>query len=166
MGDSDGWCSPPLIVTPLVDFFDGMVSVDPCSNARSIVPARAAYTFGGLVRPWLAPDAPRTCYENPPYSLGGPWTVKALAELACGNVEELVRLTMLAGSTEWWADMCTKPERNPRILALRKFKFLNPEASGRTWTCRFDPALTYIGHRPELFTKTFAHLTRWAAWGR
>ena len=172
MGMSDCWCSPPEIATPLVDLFGGPVGMDPCSNERSIIQAFVALTHGGLVLPWCTDGVPRTAYENFPYSQGQVWTDKALHELATGNVAELVRLSMMATSSQWWADACLKAERNPRILGLKRLKFISPapesrRAGGaRRMTCRFEPALMYFGPRPEVFTKTFAHLTRWSTWGR
>ena len=173
MGETDEWCTPPEIADPLVEFFHGPVDVDPCSNIRSIIRAHVAYTSGGLILPWCLPAGSRcgtpsngTCYENFPYSQGDLWTAKALHELKVGNVTELVRLSMVSTSTQWWADMCTKPRRNPRILALRRLVFLDPTEAGRDFVCRFEPALTYIGPRTKRFDKTFAHLTRWSTWGR
>lgn len=171
MGLSDWWCSPPEIADPLAQFFAGPVDVDPCSNLRSIIQAVLKMTHGGLVRPWMLPPetfgAQRSAYENPPYSQGEVWANKAIAEVNCGNVNELVRLTMTATSSEWWAAVCMQMNRNPRILCLRRLTFIDPE-TGKIgdYPCRFDPALTYVGPRTELFTKTFSHLTRWSTWGR
>jgi len=170
-GLTDSWCSPPEIAVPLEAFFEGPVDVDPCSNDRSIIRSRLAFEVGGLILPWRVKDprARGTCYQNDPYSKADLWTTKMLAEIACGNVQEIIRLSMFACSTRWWADMCYKPARNPRILALRRLSFLDPEAAERGMTrltCRFEPALTYIGPRPERFDRIFAHLTRWSAWGR
>lgn len=167
---SDQWCSPPEISEPLAQFFGGPVDVDPCSNDRSSILAREAFTYGGLVRPWrLRRPVNWAAYENFPYSQGDAWTVKLLAELACGNVREHVRLCMMATSTQWWADQCMKPRRNPRILGIKRVAFLDPFASAagmKRMGCRFEPALVYFGPRPGQFDKTFAHLTRWTTWGR
>lgn len=167
---SDWWCSPPEIADPLEEFFDGPVDVDPCSNERSIIRSRVAFMYGGLVLPWVAEEGvPGSVYQNDPYSKAAAWTAKMLAELASGNVIELVRLSMMSTSSHWWSDMCTKPAVNPLILATRRIPFLDPEnpvVGKRRMTCRFEPALTYIGPRPDRFRATFAHLTRWSAWGR
>lgn len=168
----DTWCSPPEIADPLEEFYEGPVDVDPCSNSRSIIRARVAYTSGGLVYPWCLPPAMRpryTGYENDPYSMADVWTRKMLAELRIRNLREHIRLSMFACSTKWWADMCREPKRNPRILALKRIPFLDPrpEKQGEPpQVCRFEPALTYFGPRPERFTRVFAHLTRWTTWGR
>lgn len=167
---SDSWCSPPEISIPLQDFHDGPVDIDPCSNERSIIRARLALTQGGLVLPWrLDRPVEKTGYQNDPYSQSELWTVKMLAELARGNIREHTRLCMMSTSAAWWADMCTKPRRNPRILALKRIAFLDPlapTAGVKRQGCRFEPALVYFGPRPEKFTRTFAHITRWTTWGR
>lgn len=164
MSESDKWCSPPEVTDPVAEFFDGPVDIDPCSNERSLVLARTTYTSGGLVLPWVG-----TAYENPPYSQGGPWVAKGLAEMKNGNVRELIRLTMFQSSTQWWSDMCLKPRRNPRILGLTRLKFLDPRQSDPMkdrQVCRFEPALTYFGPRQKRFDRVFAHLTMWSTWGR
>jgi hypothetical protein len=167
MATSDWWCSPPEIAGPLEEFFAGPVGIDPCSNERSIIRAVVVLTSGGLVRSWKTPR--RTGYQNDPYSQADVWTTKMLRELALGNVREHVRLSMFSCSSRWWARQCKVPRRNPRILALKRIAFLDPfaaEAGMKRMSCRFEPALTYFGPRPERFTKVFAHLTRWTTWGR
>lgn len=172
MATSDWWCSPPEIADALEEFYEGPVDVDPCSNERSIIRARRALTMGGLLVPWCLPARMKpkhTGYQNDPYSQAETWTRKMLAELAAGRLREHIRLSMFACSSRWWADMCNKPERNPRVLALKRIAFLDPfasEAGMKRMSCRFEPALTYFGPRPERFTKVFAHLTRWTTWGR
>lgn len=170
MSKSDSWCSPPEIADPLEEFHGGPVDVDPCSNPRSIIRARLALESGGLVLPWrLSKPVDYTAYENNPYSQSDAWTVKMLEELALHHVREHTRLCMMSTSAAWWADMCLKPIRNPRILALRRVAFLDPFAdrpNQKRQVCRFEPALVYFGHRPERFAKIFQHLTRWSTWGR
>lgn len=172
MSNSDSWCSPPEIADPLEDFHGGPVDVDPCSNERSIIRARRAYVTGGLVLPWCLPTpVDGSCYENFPYSQGDEWTVKLLAELAAGHIREHTRLCMMSTSTHWWARQCLLPERNPRILALKRIPFLDPfaiEAGKKRVGCRFEPALVYFGPgtRVRQFDRAFAHLTRWTTWGR
>mgnify|MGYP001589921329 FL=1 len=126
-----------------------------------------AYTTGGLILPWMH-ERPGSCYENFPYSQGATWTDKMLRELDSGNVEEHVRLCMMATTTKWWSDMCLVPDRNPRVLGLKRLKFIDPRPGREDIrvTCRFEPALVYIGTRPGEFTNEFASITRWATWGR
>jgi|SRR5882724_2543732 len=178
MGISDWWCSPPEIAQPLYGFW-GVTCVDPCSNPSSIIKAHLAMTEGGLVRPWYIPaghpahklrerpgDHVATAYENPPYSVGDPWAQKAIHEVNSDHVDELIRLTMMSTSTAWWASVCYDMRRNPRILGLQRLRFIDPRTGRQGSACRFEPALTYVGPRPELFTREFSHLTRWSTWGR
>lgn len=170
MSKSDWWCSPPAITDRLVEFFGGPVDVDPCSNPRSIVRARRALTTGGLVLPWRLPrPVDRTFFENFPYSQPNAWTHKLLIELSSGNVVEGIRLSMFSCSSQWWADQCYKPRRNPRILALKRIPFIDPEvdeASQKWVVARFEPALIYFGPRWQRFDRVFSGITRWSTWGR
>ena len=181
MSTSDSWCTPPEITEPLEQFM-GTVDVDPCSNERSIVKARMAFTSGGLVRPWrLAVPVKYSVYQNDPYSQSGVWTDRMLCELASGRVKELVRLCMMSTSTQWWEAMCKTTDvdvpggrdkvkvRNPKILGIKRVAFLDPEAPTagmKRMSCRFEPALVYFGAYPGMFCREFAHLTRWSTWGR
>lgn len=191
MSDSDSWCSPPEIADPLAQLFGGPVDIDPCSNDRSVIRARKAYTTGGLVLPWRL-DAPVTwsAYQNDPYSEADAWTIKMLEELRLRNVREHVRLCMMSTSSRWWAAQCVLTARNPRILALKRISFLDyltkherdqVRRLGRVTrpakrplrsmtrerqTCRFEPALLYWGPRAAAFAREFSHLTRWTTWGR
>ena len=163
-GNSDCWCSPPEVSLPLAEFFGGAVDCDPCSNARSIIKAVAAYTHGGLVKRWG-----RTNYENPPYSALSAWTDKGLAEMRSGRVVELVRLTPVSVSTLWWQRQCLKPRRNPRLLFTKRISFLDPAAETigmRRVGARFDTVITYFGPRVVAFERCFRHLARWMSWGR
>lgn len=172
MSDSDSWCTPTDVIDPLLEFFDGPVEVDPCSNETSVVKAIVAYTYGGLHRPWCLPrPKKRTCYENYPYSMGDAWTRKMLLELGCGNVLEHVRLVMACTSTQWWGDQCNKSRRNPRILFTKRLAFIIPpelrkNPNEKPSSARFEPALVYYGPRATKFERTFRHITRWTAWGR
>ena len=87
---SDSWCSPPEIADPLEEFYEGPVDVDPCSNDRSVIRARVAYTSGGLIRPWCLPpnrNPKHTGYQNDPYSQAEVWTYKRGRE-ASGRSEQ------------------------------------------------------------------------------
>lgn len=174
MSLSDTWCSPPEIGDVLAQFHGGPVDIDPCSNDRSIILARIAYSQGGLVLPWRLPrPVDRTGYQNDPYSKAEAWTAKMLHELAVGNLREHTRMCMMSTSSRWWAAQCLTSRRNPRILALKRIAFLRPpllpskaKKPMERQSCRFEPALIYWGPRPAAFAREFAHLTRWSTWGR
>lgn len=177
MTSTDTWCSPRVVGDGLVDFFHGPVDCDPCSNERSIIQARNAYTIGGLVKSWMETD-----YENPPYSTTDIWTIKGINEIRLGNVSELVRLVMVSTSTVWWRHQCgTEPiilpgrkehyARNPRLLFTKRLKFIGDAASSdakltKKHGARFDTVLVYYGRRVSAFDKAFARITKWSTYGR
>lgn len=177
MSSSDTWCSPHAVGNGVQEFFKGPVACDPCSNKRSIIVARVAYTFGGLIKPWLETD-----YENPPYSTTDVWTIKAIHEMRIGNIDELVRLVMVSTSCVWWRQQCgVEPlilpggkehfTRNPRIAFTKRLKFIGDNTSSdvkltKKHGARFDTALVYYGRRERAFDKAFSHLTKWSTYGR
>lgn len=170
---SDEFCTPPLIIDPLRELFAGGPDCDPCSNARSIVGAKVAYTVatpGSLSwRPWGGPKigtGSGTVYANWPYSTNEPWAHKACLELRTERVSELVVLCMVATSTVWWRNLMNRPKRNPRVLATPRLKFIGVDGRVTRDTSRFDPALIYYGPRVKTFDRLFKHVARWATWGR
>lgn len=146
----------------------GPVGVDPCSNETSIVKAHLRLFELGLALPWARSghEGNETAYENPPYSKGEPWAQKAISEVNSGRVRELIRLVMFHSSTRWWRDQCQLAKRNPRILGLKRIKFLDPVTGKQRMSCRFEPALVYFGPRAARFDREFAHVTSWSTWGR
>lgn len=169
---TDSWCSPPEVTVPLHDtLYQGPCDVDPASNPRSLVKARLHLYENGLILPWMIPDDPgdRENYENPPYSISAAFTYKLILELKIGHIKSHVRLVPAMTSSQWWADQCTKPRRNPRIIFTKRISFLdpqNPTKHMRRMPCRHEPALVYYGPKPALFDKAFKHLARWSTWGR
>lgn len=63
---SQTWCTPPKYVEAVRKMFDGIITLDPCSNRESIVNAITEYMLpekDGLKESWNFP----TIYVNPPY---------------------------------------------------------------------------------------------------
>lgn len=169
--DRDSWCSPRTIAEPLADFFGGPVDCDPCSNERSIIRARAAYTWGGLHRPWGGPGVGTgkgTVYKNEPYSNPLIWSEKMVHEMRMGRVTELVRLTMVATSTKWWSISMLETPRRPRLLFTGRLKFIGSNDDGTPCadSAIFDTVLMYYGRRWSQFDRAFKHVERWTTWGR
>lgn len=94
---SDSYCTPPWL-TQLLPRRD----LDPCSNPRSTVNAKRAYSLDkgldGLRLPWNG-----TVYENWPYSNPLPWAEKTIHELAVGNCTDAIVLIKLDSSTRWFS---------------------------------------------------------------
>ena len=171
--DSDSLCTPPTILDPIYELYEGMIDVDPCSNPHSIVRAKIAYYTGGLTMPWSANGRvggpPGNDYENHPYSINDPWMQKAVYEMKVGHVRELVVLCMAAPSTYWWQGFMIKPRVNPRVVCTGRLKFMGPDGRPMKDTARFDTALIYYPSRKSRvakFDRLFKHVTRWSTWGR
>lgn len=103
LGRGDHWNTPPEVLAPVIAMF-GTVDCDPCTNARSIVPAALRYDGSspeqdGLLQPWQG-----NAFVNPPYSRGQPalWLAKAAEERLVRGVESLVLLNV-ATSTRYFA---------------------------------------------------------------
>ncbi len=158
---SDSLCTPPEVLDPMYELMGGPVDCDPCSNEHSIVKAKVAYTWGGLIRPW----GDKT-YENQPYSTNEPWIDKSLHEMKVGNVSELLILCMTATSTIWWQKAMLRPRRNPRVICTKRIAFLGPNGKPLKSGARFDTSLIYYGKRQQKFDRLYAHLARWTTWGR
>ena len=164
--DSDSLCTPPLIIDPVRELFEGVIDCDPCSNPHSIVGAVKTFTWGGLIRPWGTKQKPSKTYENHPYSINEPWIDKAVYEMRIGNVRELVILCMTATSTKWWQKAMIEPRRNPRVICTCRLKFLGPNGKPLKSGARFDTSLIYYGTKTAKFDRLFKHVARWTTWGR
>lgn len=157
--NSDSWCSPPEIADQLAQFW-GHADVDPCSNDRSIIKARKAYTWGGLHLPWGAKS-----YANWPYSTNDPWADKAIYEMRIRTVTELVILCTAAVGTRWWSKLMVSPRINPRVIFTKRIPFLGPDGV-KLSSSPFDPALIYYGRRHAAFDREFSTIAMWPTWGR
>src|SRR5688572_21759556 len=78
--ERDAWCSPPELRDALLRFTRGEpVDLDPCTNDRSIIPARTQWTradapTAGPIRPWCRYDgSAATVWCNWPWSDPAPW---------------------------------------------------------------------------------------------
>lgn len=95
MSDRDSWATPKWL-TDLLPHVD----LDPCSNARSTVRARQAYSLDsgqdGLALPWSG-----SVFVNPPFSDIMPWAEKA----ANSDTTALGFLVNVDSSTQWWSTL-------------------------------------------------------------
>jgi len=167
--DSDSLCTPPSIIEPLKELFDGEIDCDPCSNEHSLVGALTTYTWGGLARPWGGAGVgrgKRRAYSNWPYSTNDPWASKAVYEMKIGNVHELAVLCMAVPSTVWWRNLMIEPKRNPRVLMTKRLKFYGPNGKPLKDSARFDTALIYYGRKEAKFDRLFQAITMWSTRGR
>jgi len=120
-GDSDSWCTPEWIVELVRACFDGVIDLDPCSNAGSIVYARINWTLEhNGDRPW----GPRKVYVNGPYSNPDWWMARSAECLRSGG--EVIALPKLDPSTKWW-----RHTRSAAAMCLlnRRVRFDRPDGA-------------------------------------
>lgn len=94
MSDRDGWCTPKWL-TDLLPHVD----LDPCSNDRSTVRAKVAYSLetnqNGLELPWFG-----LTFVNGPFSDLLPWAEKLQCEIR--HIYGAAFLVNTDSSTQWW----------------------------------------------------------------
>jgi hypothetical protein len=97
---SDANCTPKWLADMLYESH-GEFDFDPCSNPRSHIRARWSWGLekgiNGLKMPWRGSG-----FQNHPYSSPMEWMLKGNTELSTGQCTELVVLTKMDCSTEWW----------------------------------------------------------------
>ena len=93
---SDSACTPEWLCEMLP-----MVDIDPCSNPRSQVRARWAFSlekgYDGKKMPWRG-----SVFENFTYSAPEAWVEKTQYELRIGRCTEAIVLCKLDTTTQWW----------------------------------------------------------------
>lgn len=90
----DTWTTPREVVDCLQRMSKAW-DLDPCSNSRSIIPARVKWTPAddGLAHRWFG-----WTYCNPPYSDPTPW----MAKCASGEADVVVGCIKCDPSVRWW----------------------------------------------------------------
>lgn len=143
---TDCWNTPREIVNDIIEFFEGEIELDPCSNDENNpnVPALRVYTeeTNGLEHPWIA----KSVFMNHPYSESKLWVPYAAEQYECGNARELILLIKLDVSTKWW----NRISNYPWIAINRRLKF----GDGRN-AAPFQSALVYLGIDLERFKNRF-----------
>ncbi len=166
---SDSYCTPLWLAAMLP-----MVDTDPCSNPRSKVRARRAYSLekklDGKKLPWHG-----SVYLNWPYSDPLPWALKLIAEMEAGRCTEAIVLCKLDTSTEWWhtligygkPDLWTFDKRilfdePPELIAARIKKYAEEgKSGGEKSSTNFSSAIIHHrGDRPSLRLESVA--SRWS----
>ncbi len=104
---SQSWCTPQKYVNAIRKFFDGSISLDPCSNNYSIVHAETEFRLpetDGLKQEWNYP----TIYMNPPYGADrdrGTTIKDWLAKCVLSHqkyLSEIIALIPVAPNTTHW----------------------------------------------------------------
>jgi len=143
---TDCWNTPSDFVEDVLDFYDGQLDLDPCSNDIEIpnVPAKKIYTkeTNGLDHEWIADSV----FMNHPYSNSKEWIPYAVSQYEKGNAKELILLVKLDVSTRWWKSASAYP-----FLAVNKrLKFGDGKNSAP-----FQSAIIYLGNRLGKFRRIF-----------
>lgn len=143
---TDCWNTPPSFVNDVMEFFDGFLDLDPCSDdeANPNVPASKVYTeqTNGLAYEWIA----ESVFMNHPYSNSKEWVPYAVRQYECGNSKEMILLIKLDVSTNWWKSVSSYPW----IAVNKRMKFGDGKNSAP-----FQSAIIYLGNRLDRFKAIF-----------
>jgi len=143
---TDCWNTPQEIVKDVLDFFEGELELDPCSNSEDNpnVPAKRVYTeeTDGLALEWIA----ESVFMNHPYSESKLWNSYAVSQYEWGNAKELILLIKLDISTKWWSSVSMYP-----WLAINtRLKFGDSKSAAP-----FQSAIVYLGDNVDRFVDIF-----------
>ena len=145
----DTWNTPQEIVDKVVQFFNGPVELDPCSNDRDNpnIPCLRCFTEedDGLAHQWNA----NSVFVNHPYSDSKHWIPYARRQFDEGNVEEMILLIKLDISTKWFRSIADRPW----IAVSKRLRFGDSKGAAP-----FQSALIYLGNNPGRFHAIFGHL--------
>jgi phage N-6-adenine-methyltransferase len=143
---TDCWNTPITFVDDVLEFFNGSIDLDPCSNDENNpnVPAKKVYTekTNGLSHDWVADSV----FMNHPYSNSKEWIPYAASQFECGNVKEMILLIKLDVSTRWWKSVA----KYPWIAVNRRLKFGSSKGAAP-----FQSAIIYLGNDLKRFESTF-----------
>lgn len=159
VSDNKNWGTPQKYVDAVKKVFNGIISLDPCSNIHSIVKARIEYMLpkhDGLKESWNYP----TIYVNPPYgnTKEHGTTIKHwLAKCAHAHhvyQSEVLALIPVATNTGHWKHSVFTKATGICFLYDTRLKFLeNGEdvGKGAPMSC----AMVYWGKDYEKFYNVF-----------
>jgi hypothetical protein len=157
---SHDWCTPPKYVTPIRDFFGGVIDLDPCSNVHSIVAASTEYRLpnqDGLCLSWNYPKI----YVNPPYGADrerGTTIKHWLQRCAEANKlydSEVLALIPVATNTSHWKLYVWGVASAVVFLYDTRLKFL-VSGQGGDKGAPMSCAIVYWGKRTEDFKVCFS----------
>lgn len=156
---SQSWGTPKKYVDAVKEFFDGVISLDPCSNEHSIVNAQVEFMLSnhdGLHEEWNYP----TIYMNPPYGADrerGTTIKHWLAKCAMSYKKydtEILALVPVATNTSHWKCSVFGVAKAICFLYDTRLKFLengNGGGKGAPMAC----AMIYWGKNYEKFHEKF-----------
>ena len=156
---SQEWGTPEKYVSAVREFFDGCISLDPCSNDFSIVSADVEYRLpnqDGLHETWRF----STIYVNPPYGIDKDrrtsikhWFAKC-AMAHCDYKSEVLALVPVATNTGHWKKFVFGMANSLCFLYDTRLKFLvNGENGGKG--APMSCAMIYWGVNHDRFLSIF-----------
>ena len=156
---SQNWGTPPKYVDAIKKFFDGIISLDPCSNEHSIVHADTEVRLpdDGLMLDW---ERHPTVFVNPPYGRDrergtsiADWMRKCAESADLGS--EVIALVPVATNTMHWKRFVFGRADAICFLYDTRLKFLEDgveSKKGAPMSC----ALIGWGIQVSKFTKAFS----------
>ena len=153
------WGTPPKYVNAVKKFFDGTISLDPCSNKYSIVKANTEFCLpkDGLKKIWNYP----TIYMNPPYGSDKirKTTIKNwITKCALTHEEynsEILALVPVATNTSHWKESVFGKATSICFLYDTRLKFLENGVEtgvGAPMSC----CIVYWGNDHNRFNEIFS----------
>ena len=156
---SQNWCTPPKYADAVLEFFDGPVSLDPCSNQYSIINATTKYALpevDGLLASWKFP----TIFVNPPYGRDKKrntsikdWLYKCYQANFQHN-SEVLALIPVATNTRHWKNYVFGVATSVAFLYDTRLRFLEngiDTGKGAPMSC----AMVYWGSKYDHFETIF-----------
>ena len=156
VGQRLDWGTPSKYLTPVREFFGGVIQLDPCSNRYSIVDAVVEYSLpyqDGLLESWDF----ETIFVNPPFGRDpvrgtriGDW----LQRCASMPKADVLALVPVATNTGHWKKYVYGKASAICFLSDTRLRFLikgKEEGTGAPMAC----AMIYWGHKFEQFSKIF-----------
>ena len=157
--ETKNWCTPKKYVDAVKRVFGGVIDLDPCSNADSVVGAKVEYCLpnvNGLTASW---EYDRI-YVNPPYGSDKEnkttirdWFARIAAASDSGS--EILALVPVATNTAHWKDYVYPKAAAICFLYDTRLKFFingKEDTKGAPMSC----AMIYYGGNVDVFADVFS----------
>lgn len=142
--------TPADLLWRIVEFYGGMIDLDPCSNSHTEpnTPSSFQYTIedDGLLQPWFG-----NVFVNPPYGRALSAWAQALIDKR-SEYDQLLFLVPSRTDTKWYEKLTPYPRLNFR----GRLRFLNEGNKGNP--APFPSVLFYLGDHPYRFKSHFQDL--------
>lgn len=152
------WCTPKKYEEVVSDFFNGIISLDPCSNKDSIINAETKFILpvDGLKQEWNHMNV----YVNPPYgrSKGSKTTIKDWVRKCYDSHRvydsEVLALIPVATNTSHWKEFIFGKASGICFLNDTRLKF-RIDGSEDNKGCPMACCMVYWGNNYNRFYEKF-----------